>query len=85
MSPAFFHHEKTDQGDPLVTREKSLPVSGDEWKREGGERYIYIYTRFVFNPGILFYFHYLFISLILTQSLTGNWKLLNLNERELRD
>lgn len=45
----------------------------------------YIYTRFVFNPGILFYFHYLFISLILTQSLTGNWKLLNLNERELRD
>lgn len=56
MSPAFFHHEKTDQGDPLVTREKSLPVSGDEWKREGGERYIYIHVSFLI---LEFYFTFI--------------------------
>lgn len=49
MSPAFFHREKNRSGrDPLVTREKFLPVSGDESEKEG-ER-----------ERILFYFHYLF-------------------------
>lgn len=45
----FSTAKKTDQGgDPLVTREKFLPVSGDESEKEG-ER-----------ERILFYFHYLF-------------------------
>lgn len=43
-----FSTAKKIRGDPLVTREKFLPVSGDESEKEG-ER-----------ERILFYFHYLF-------------------------
>lgn len=67
MSPAFFHREKNRSGrDPLVTREKFLPVSGDESEKEG-ERENFI----LFSPSLLSR------RFLLTALLTGNWKLLN--------
>lgn len=53
-------------GDPLVTREKFLPVSGDESEKEG-ERENFI----LFSPSLLSR------RFLLTALLTGNWKLLN--------
>lgn len=67
MSPAFFHREKNRSGgDPLVTREKFLPVSGDESEKEE-ERENFI----LFSPSLLSR------RFLLTALLTGNWKLLN--------
>lgn len=66
MSPAFFHREKTDQVDPLVTREKFLPVSSDEWKRQRErERKISIHL-------------FILLSLTLYLSLTLRWFLFRL-------
>lgn len=66
-----FSTAKKIRGDPLVTREKFLPVSGDESEKEG-ERENFI----LFSPSLLSR------RFLLTALLTGNWKLLNFDFSE---